>query len=363
MFDLQFWSSRKVLLTGHTGFKGGWLAHWLTQLGADVTGIGLPPENDPSLFELTDVASTVDSHFADITQTSLVADIVSACQPEVIFHLAAQPLVRRSYDEPIETYRTNVMGTANVLDAARKLACCRAIVNVTTDKCYQNNEWVWGYREDDRLGGYDPYSNSKACSELVTAAYRQSYFDPANYDQHRCAVGSARAGNVVGGGDWSVDRLLPDIIRAFERGEPVDIRNPSATRPWQHVLEPLSGYILLAQRLGTGDGDYAEGWNFGPNEESNRDVGWIVETATRLWGNGATSNVAPEVDAPHEATFLHLDCSKAKSRLGWKPVWNIEETLQRVIDWHQQYKQGTNMKDWTLQEIKAYENAVRQQSI
>jgi len=359
MFDNQFWSEKKVLITGHTGFKGGWLAHWLSSLGAAVTGLALPPKDAPSLYEVADVAAELDSNFVDITDTSLVFELVNECQPEIILHLAAQPLVRKSYAHPVETYRTNVMGTVNLLDAARQVGTCRAIVNVTTDKCYQNKEWVWGYREDDRLGGYDPYSNSKACSELVTSAYRQSYFNPKLYNEHRCSLGSARAGNVIGGGDWSSDRLLPDIIRAFERGEPVKVRNPAATRPWQHVLEPLSGYILLAQRLYSGEGEYGEGWNFGPESSSNCQVGYIVELAAQLWGEGATSHLALDEAAPHEATFLHLDCAKANSRLGWLPVWSIEESLRRVIMWHRAHRDGVNMKDWMTQEIAAYEAAAQ----
>ena len=354
MFDQEFWKGRRVLVTGHTGFKGGWLSLWLTHMGAEVAGIGLPPKTDPSLFEAAAVDGLVTSTIADVTVFSNVLELVRSFRPEVIFHMAAQPLVRYSYEAPVETYQTNIMGTVHVLEAARTVGGVQSVVIVTSDKCYENREWQWGYREIDGLGDFDPYSSSKACSELVTATFRKSYFPPARIGEHGCAVGSARAGNVIGGGDWSADRLLPDIIRAFEAELPMEVRNPDATRPWQHVLEPLSGYILLAEKLAQSSGRYTEAWNFGPDAINNKDVGWIVDKCVDLWGAGASSIVAPRTEQPHEATFLQLDCSKAKSLLGWYPVWNIEEALKRVIDWHRAQRAGSEMQSYMRDEIAAY---------
>ena len=275
--DADFWRGRRVFLTGHTGFKGGWLALWLQRLGADVTGYALDPPTTPSLFAVARVGAGMRSIINDIRDAETLAQAMREAQPEIVIHMAAQPLVRYSYQAPVETYATNVMGTVHLLEAVRQTDSVRAVVNVTSDKCYENREWVWGYRENEPMGGYDPYSNSKGCAELVTAAYRNSYFNPAQYSQHGVALASARAGNVIGGGDWAEDRLIPDILRAIAAGEAVNIRSPHAIRPWQHVLEPLSGYLLLAQRLIEDGPAHAEGWNFGPSEEDARPVQWIVE--------------------------------------------------------------------------------------
>ncbi len=348
-----FWEGKKVLLTGHTGFKGSWLSLWLQSLGANVIGYALPPPTNPSLFETAQVANDMTSIIADIRDLDKLQAVFAEHQPEIVIHMAAQPLVRYSYINPVETYSTNVMGTVNLLEAARHTPSVRAIVNVTTDKCYENREWAWGYRENEPMGGFDPYSNSKGCSELVTAAYRNSYFHPELYQEHGVALASARAGNVIGGGDWAEDRLIPDIMRAITKGEPVNIRNPHAIRPWQHVLEPLSGYLVLAQTLVEEGSAFAEGWNFGPNDEDAKPVQWIVEHLTESWGNDA-SWLVDEGDHPHEAHYLKLDCSKAKTRLDWHPRWHLDEALEHIISWQKQYQQGADMKAVSLDQIKDY---------
>ena len=348
-----FWEGKKVLLTGHTGFKGSWLSLWLQSLGANVIGYALPPPTNPSLFETAQVANDMTSIIADIRDLDKLQAVFAEHQPEIVIHMAAQPLVRYSYINPVETYSTNVMGTVNLLEAARHTPSVRAIVNVTTDKCYENREWAWGYRENEPMGGFDPYSNSKGCSELVTAAYRNSYFHPELYQEHGVALASARAGNVIGGGDWAEDRLIPDIMRAITKGEPVNIRNPHAIRPWQHVLEPLSGYLVLAQTLVEEGSAFAEGWNFGPNDEDAKPVQWIVKHLTESWGNDA-SWLVDEGDHPHEAHYLKLDCSKAKTRLDWHPRWHLDEALEHIISWQKQYQQGADMKAVSLDQIKDY---------
>ncbi|MDH4276236.1 MAG: CDP-glucose 4,6-dehydratase, partial [Gammaproteobacteria bacterium] len=302
-----FWSKKRVFLTGHTGFKGSWLSLWLQNMGAEVCGFAIEPPTTPNLFTTANVSQGMRSTMGDIRDYESVHRAMQLFNPEIVIHMAAQPLVRLSYKEPVLTYSTNVMGTVHVLEAARNVANVRAIINVTTDKCYENKEWVWAYRENEPMGGYDPYSNSKGCSELVTSAYRQSYFTSDSV-----AVATARAGNVIGGGDWAEDRLIPDILRAFEMRKPVNIRNPSAIRPWQHVLEPLSGYLMLAQHLCSDEGQkYAQAWNFGPNEDDVKPVQWIVEQLANNWGNGATWQMDNALH-PHEAHYLKLDISKAK---------------------------------------------------
>ncbi|MEQ1525766.1 MAG: CDP-glucose 4,6-dehydratase [Gallionella sp.] len=353
MVEPSFWAGKTVLLTGHTGFKGSWLSLWLQSMGAKVTGYSLVPPTTPSLFEVANVAENMTNITGDVRDFSALSAVLEKYQPEIVIHMAAQALVRYSYSNPIETYSTNVMGTVHVLEAARRLNTVKAIVNVTSDKCYENKEWAWGYRENEPMGGYDPYSNSKGCAELVTAAYRNSYFHPEKYKEHGVALASGRAGNVIGGGDWAEDRLIPDIMSAFTQGKPVNIRNPHAIRPWQHVLEPLSGYLQLAQKLYEGGANYAEGWNFGPSDEDAKPVQWIVEKLTKSWGNGA-SWILDGGDHPHEAHYLKLDCSKAKARLGWYPRWHLEETLSAIIDWHQAYQNGKNMREKTLQQIAKY---------
>ena len=348
-----FWQGKRVLLTGHTGFKGSWLSLWLQFMGAQVVGYALEPPTKPSLFEVAEVGKGMTSIIGDIRDLERLRAVFAEHQPEIVIHMAAQPLVRYSYIEPVETYSTNVMGTVNLLEAVRGADSVKAVVNVTSDKCYENREWVWGYRENEAMGGHDPYSNSKGCAELVTAAYRNSYFHPEKYQQHGVALATARAGNVIGGGDWAEDRLIPDIMRAITQSKPVNIRNPRAIRPWQHVLEPLSGYLLLAQKLYEEGATYAEGWNFGPSDEDAKPVQWIVESLTRTWGEGA-SWVLDGGDHPHEAHYLKLDCSKAKARLDWHPRWSLDETLGRIVKWHKALREQRDMREITLAQISEY---------
>ncbi len=325
----DLYRGRRVLITGHTGFKGSWLALWLTELGADVACVALPPDTYPNHWEL--LGLTCPTQLVDIRINEAVARVVTEAKPEIIFHLAAQPLVRRSYREPLATWSTNVMGTANVLEACRKLPSVRAIVVVTTDKCYENQEWFRGYREDDRLGGHDPYSASKAACELVVKSYRQAFFQVADAP----LLASARAGNVVGGGDWSEDRLIPDLVRAIAGQATFEIRKPSATRPWQHVLESLSGYLLLGQKLLEGKREMGESWNFGPEPGSNRTVEQLLGGLKAHW-----PELSWQIDSntqPHEANLLHLDISKAKTQLGWKPVWAFDETLSATAKWYRAF--------------------------
>ncbi|MBP2654167.1 MAG: CDP-glucose 4,6-dehydratase [Firmicutes bacterium] len=353
MLDRNFWQGKKVFLTGHTGFKGSWLCVWLNLLGTQVTGYALKPPTDPSLYELGSINGFVNSILGDVRDAERLAKSMAEAQPNIVIHMAAQPLVRDSYKIPAETYAINVMGTVNLFEAVRKCDSVKAVVNVTTDKCYENKEWVWGYRETEPLGGYDPYSNSKACSELVTAAYRSSFFNSVDYKQHGVAIATARAGNVIGGGDWAVDRLIPDCIRALSHNEKIIIRNPNSIRPWQHVLEPLGGYLLLAQKLYQEGCCFGEGWNFGPHDSDARAVEWIVQRMCELWGNNATY-VIEGGRHPHEASYLKLDCSKAKIRLGWEPRWSLDETLVKIIEWVQVYRQNGDMLDICKKQIKEY---------
>ena len=323
----NFWQGKRVLLTGHTGFKGSWLALWLQSLGAEVTGYALAPPTKPSLFETARIGQSMTSIIGDIRDLPHIQQVFSEQKPEIVIHMAAQALVRHSYQEPVETYSTNVMGTVNLLEAVRKSDHVRAVVNVTSDKCYENREWVWGYRETEAMGGHDPYSNSKGCAELVTSAYRNSYFHPDTYSKHGVGLATGRAGNVIGGGDWAGDRLIPDIVRAISENKAVSIRNPHAIRPWQHVLEPLSGYLLLAEKLYVQGGDYADGWNFGPNDADTRPVQWIAEFLTEQWGEGASWELDGR-DHPHEAHYLKLDCSKARTHLHWSPRWRDNKDMR-----------------------------------
>ncbi|HEX8979460.1 MAG TPA: CDP-glucose 4,6-dehydratase [Parasulfuritortus sp.] len=348
-----FWSGRRVLMTGHTGFKGGWLSLWLQSMGAELVGFSLQPPTNPSLFEVAEVGKGMTSLIGDIRDLSHLRAVFAEYRPEIVIHMAAQPLVRYSYSEPVETYSTNVMGTVNILEAVRTTDSVRAVVNVTSDKCYENREWIWGYRENEPMGGYDPYSSSKGCAELVTAAYRRSYFSSTHHGEQGVALASVRAGNVIGGGDWAEDRLIPDILRAIEQGKPVNIRNPHAIRPWQHVLEPLAGYLMLAEKLYEEAAAYDEGWNFGANDEDAKPVQWIVEKLTQSWGEGA-SWALDGGQHPHEAHYLKLDCSKSKSRLGWQPRWNLEQALKAIIEWHQAYLRGSDMRELTLRQISEY---------
>lgn len=352
----DFWKDKRVLVTGHTGFKGSWLSLWLQSMGAKVSGIALEPPSNPSLFDIAKVGAGMSSHIVDIREFEAVQRVLHAEKPEVVFHLAAQSLVRPSYGNPLATYATNVMGTANVLEAIRHNGSTRVIVNVTSDKCYENREWIWGYRETDPMGGYDPYSSSKGCAELVAAAYRNSYFNPAEYERHGVSLSSVRAGNVIGGGDWAEDRLIPDMLRAIEADQPVVIRNPGAIRPWQHVLEPLSGYLLLAERMWFGGCKFAEGWNFGPRDDDAKPVSWIIDAITKKWGDNASWKL-DERTHPHEAHYLKLDCSKAKSMLGWSPKWDIGTALDQIVEWHRAYLAGTDMRDVSLRQISGYHSA------
>ncbi|MBT2290156.1 CDP-glucose 4,6-dehydratase [Paenibacillus albidus] len=357
MLSSEFWKGKKVMITGHTGFKGSWLCLWLHALGAEVTGYGLEPKSTPNLFTVAGVGELCRSVIADIRDQGTLLQTLLEAQPEVIIHMAAQPLVRYSYQNPAETYEVNVMGTVYLLDAVRIAAAqdvhVRALLNVTTDKCYENQEWDWGYREDDQLGGYDPYSNSKACSELVTASYRSSYFNPDDYLSHGLCVATARAGNVIGGGDWSEDRIIPDCMRALHSGNKLLIRNPSATRPWQHVLEPLCGYLLLTQSMVQHGVEFSAAWNFGPSDENERDVEWLVWKIAELWGKDDFYELhsGPK---PHEATNLRLDSSKARRKLGWFPKWNVERGLKHTIQWYQAYQRQDDMRRLCLEQLNAY---------
>lgn len=349
--NTAFWRNKTVFLTGHTGFKGGWIGHWLSELGASVHGYSLEPPTATNFFTETKLDEQLSSSTTgDIRDSSQLTSAMHAARPDIVIHMAAQSLVRESYNTPVATFATNVMGTVNLLEAVRQVGTAKAIINITTDKCYENNEWVWPYRENDRLGGHDTYSASKACAEIAAAAYRSSFL--AQADIH---LASVRAGNVIGGGDWATDRLLPDFIRALHAGRTLGIRSPKAVRPWQHVLEPLAGYITLAEKLYEHGGDFAEAWNFGPNDEDARTVGWIVEN---LCARTPGARWQIETGAqPHEAAVLKLDSSKAKSKLGWMPRWNLDQALQQTVNWYQAWQNGEDMSEVTSAQIKAYSNA------
>lgn len=345
----SFWKDKKVFLTGHTGFKGSWLSLWLQSMGAVVKGYSLAPPTNPSLFLVGEVAKNMESQIGDIRNLEQLKESMLAFNPAILIHMAAQPLVRLSYVEPVDTYTTNVIGTVNVLEAARSCPNLKAIVSVTTDKCYENKEWAWGYRENEPMGGHDPYSSSKGCAELVSSAYKNSFFSTKD----TAALATARAGNVIGGGDWADDRLIPDILKAFENSKSVVVRNPLSTRPWQHVLEPLSGYLVLAEHLYSYGQEYAEAWNFGPKEEDCKPVNWILDKMVATWGEGAGWEL-DQNSHPHEAGFLKLDCSKAAARLHWHPKWNLEHTLNLIVNWHQDWRAGKNINEKCLQEIANY---------
>lgn len=342
----SFWNGRRVLITGHTGFKGGWLSLWLKELGAEVTGYSLPAPTEPSFFAQTRLEELVHHIEGDVRDFELLRSAVRESRAEAVFHLAAQPLVRYSYANPVETYATNVMGTVHLLEACREVDSVRAVICVTSDKCYENREWVWPYRENDPMGGHDPYSSSKGAAELIVSAYRRSFFGSS------AGVASVRAGNVIGGGDWASDRLIPDIIRALLAGKRPEIRSPASVRPWQHVLDALSGYILVAQRLLEGRDEVATGWNFGPAEEDVRPVGWIVEKMLSAWGSEGWDR--PTDPQPHEAVLLKLDCSKARAELGWQPTLRLEEALDKVIEWHSQVHRDRNARDVSLRQLNEY---------
>jgi len=352
--DREFWKRKRVFLTGHTGFKGAWLALWLQELGADVAGFSLAPPTTPSLFTLARVNEGMESLHGDIRDFETLAAAVSKFRPYIVIHMAAQSLVRRSYSDPIETYATNVLGTVHLFEAVRRIKGVKALINVTSDKCYENREWVWGYRENERVGGYDPYSSSKGCAELVTSAYRSSFFNTKDFQGHNVAGASVRAGNVIGGGDWATDRLIPDIMQAFLSGHAALVRNPHAIRPWQHVLEPLRGYLMLAQRLATEEGSaFAGAWNFGPQEQDARSVHWVMDRLCELWPKDSVwrHDAKPQ---PHEATYLKLDCAKAHAVLDWWPVLSLEQALGLTVDWYVAHAQGEDMASVTQQQIQDY---------
>jgi CDP-glucose 4,6-dehydratase len=347
------WRGRRVFLTGHTGFKGGWLTLWLAKLGARVRGYALDPTTEPNLFTVADIASITEDIRGDILDRPRLEASLQEFAPDVVFHLAAQPLVRHSYADPVGTYATNVLGTAHMLEAVRKTSSVRAVVCITTDKCYENREWVWPYRETDPLGGHDPYSSSKACAEIISAAYRSSFFTVDRPGEHRLALATARAGNVIGGGDWSEDRLIPDLIRGFQTGQPVLIRRPQAIRPWQHELEPVHGYIMLAERLLAGEAQFACAFNFGPGDEGAWTVGQIADRMAATWGDGARW-ICDSDPGVHEAGILRLDASKARTELGWQPRLSIESALDWTLSWYRACQQRDIMKHFSWNQIEAY---------
>lgn len=362
MPDQKFWKNRRVFLTGHTGFKGSWLSLWLEHFGAQVTGYALPPPTTPSLFEQAGVVRAVHSLTADIREPVRLRDAIEDCRPEVVIHMAAQSVVRRGYEDPAETYAVNVMGTVNLLEALRQLCQPCTVVNITSDKCYENREWAWGYRESDALGGRDPYSNSKSCAELVTSAYRESFFPVDRFGEHGVAIASARAGNVIGGGDWTSDQLIPDLLRAFMAKEPCLIRSPQSVRPWQFVLEPLRGYLLLAERLAQDPGAFSSAWNFGPADNDARPVSWIADRLASLWGEGAqwTHDGASH---PHEAHLLKLDSSRARSELRWLPLLPLPTALEWTARWYRACQDRTDLAALTRQQILEYEAMASQKEV
>lgn len=351
-----FWKDKKVFLTGHTGFKGSWLSLWLHAMGAQVTGYALQPATTPNLYELCNLNTFIHkSIIADIRDIHTLTQAMQQSKAEIVIHMAAQPLVRESYNNPVDTYSINVMGTVNVLESVRQSPDVTTVINVTTDKCYENKEWAWGYRENEPLGGYDPYSSSKACSELITSAYRDSFLHHASTNRAPVAIASARAGNVIGGGDWAIDRLIPDCVRSILANETIKIRSPHSIRPWQHVLEPLNGYLTLAEKLYTEGTAYASAWNFGPHDTDVKPVEWIVNELCNQWGqeSGYELEVTPQ---PHEAQYLKLDCSKANSLLHWYPKWNLQKALQKIIEWNLAYTANKNMYDVCLKQIEEFQN-------
>jgi CDP-glucose 4,6-dehydratase len=349
------WHGKKVLVTGHTGFKGSWLCLWLQKLGTDVVGYSLEPPTEPNLYHVAQVESGMTSIMGDIRDLPHMTAVFEQHRPEIVIHMAAQSLVRQSYCDPVETFQTNVMGTVNVLEAARRCQSVKAVLVVTSDKCYENREWIWPYRENEPLGGHDPYSSSKACAELVTAAYRRSFFRADSGLEPAPSVASARAGNVIGGGDWAQDRLVPDCVRAFIAEQPVQLRYPLAVRPWQHVLEPLQGYMTLAQRLLERDSaSFAEAWNFGPDANDDATVGEVARRVADLW-DGASVAVSGETNVPHEASLLRLDVTKALTRLRWRPRWSLDRALQETVNWYKAWHAGEEMRAYTLAQISTYE--------
>lgn len=358
MFNQCFWKEKKVFITGHTGFKGSWLSSWLYSMNAKVYGYSLMPPTEPNLYTVLKLDDKVESSINDIRDLQKLKKTMVEVEPEIVFHMAAQPLVRLSYVEPVETYEVNVIGTANVLEAVKHCPSVKVVVVITTDKCYENKEWYWGYRENEALGGYDPYSSSKACAELVTASYRNSFFNIENYSNHGVCIASVRAGNVIGGGDWAENRLIPDCVKALMNNQTVIVRNPNAIRPWQHVLEPLYGYLKLAEDLFNGRKEFASAWNFGPSESNERNVGEVVKCFCRQWGNGANYVVEVDENSPHEANYLKLDSSNAKMKLKWHSVWDLETSVEKIVTWTKLYQNKENMFSNTLSQINEYMSVI-----
>ncbi|MBG6131706.1 CDP-glucose 4,6-dehydratase [Aquimarina sp. EL_43] len=348
-----YYQGKKVFITGHTGFKGSWMSLLLSKLGAEVYGYALDPYTEPNLFESAQIGELITSYIGDIRDYSNLFDKMNEVKPDVVIHMAAQPLVRESYRKPLETYEVNVMGTANLLEAVRQVGGVKVTLNVTTDKCYENKEWYWGYRENEALGGKDPYSSSKACSELVTSSFRDSFFNPDDIKLHNMSLVSARAGNVIGGGDWSDDRLIPDFLRAIINNKNIEIRNPNAIRPWQHVLECLSGYLTLIEKTSNNREKYFGAWNFGPDESNCRNVEWIVGKLCELWGNSASYSITPD-NIYHEANYLKLDCSKAKNELNWFPKWDIDKTLEKTVEWNKSFMEEGDARKVCFQQIEEF---------
>ncbi len=352
----DFWYGKKVLLTGHTGFKGSWLSLWLQSMGAEVTGFSLDYPSNPCLFELANASQGINDIRGDVRDVAHLQECMVGHASEIVIHMAAQSLVRRSYREPLETYATNVMGTANVLEAARTADNVRVIIVVTSDKCYENREQSEGYTESDPMGGFDPYSSSKGCAELITAAWRNSFYNPDSYSSHGVALASARAGNVIGGGDWAEDRIIPDIISAFNAGRPAQLRNPDAIRPWQFVLEPLNGYLTLAEHMWDDGVSYSGAWNFGPFDADMKSVSWLAGSLAERWGNDASWESDQE-DHPHETTLLKLDCSRACNTLHWRPMQSIEKTLDWIVEWYRAYYSGSDIRTATLGQIQRFQGS------
>lgn len=350
----DFWSKKKILLTGHTGFKGSWLSLWLQKLNSNVIGFSKSIPTNPSLFQLANIEDGMTSIIGDVCDYDKLEEVIKEYKPEIVIHMAAQAILRESHSNPVETYATNVMGTVNLLESIRKAGNVKVILNVTTDKCYEPNESSKGHLETDRLGGYDPYSNSKACSELVTASFRDSFFNPKEYHKHGTSLASCRAGNVIGGGDWGKDRLIPDIMKGILNNEIIKIRNPNSIRPWQYVLDPLNGYLILVEKLWSSGSEFSEGWNFGPEENNEKPVKWIVEKLTKQWSKDIKWDIDNNINL-HEENYLRLNCIKANSRLGWMPKLNLEQGLEWIIEWYRQYKKNNNMKDITEQQIEKFQ--------
>jgi len=357
----KFYKNKKVLVTGHNGFKGTWLTIWLKLMGAEICGLSVEPPSRPNFYELSEIKQNILSFHCDIRDLNSLKKIVTGCKPDIIIHMAAQSLVKESYNNPIETYSTNIMGTVNLLETVRSENNIRAVINVTSDKCYENHEWIWGYRECDPMGGFDPYSSSKGCSEIITSAYIRSFFNQDSANANRgTAVASARAGNVIGGGDFAADRLIPDMVRAFLKKEKVYLRNPQSTRPWQYVLEPLAGYLLLAMKLYEEGFKFSGGWNFGPEHSAVRNVGYVADKFASMWGNAAGWITDGSLDKFHEANFLRMDCSKARSLLGWQAKLGVDQALEWTVDWYKIFRDEPNqLLEFSEKQIMAYENLLK----